>query len=67
MERPNRRGRRWLTLVGVLALAAGGIAYATRPKPPLEVETVKVEKGEVRELIASASSGEVKHDTSRPG
>lgn len=60
MDRPARRRRGWLTLLGLAAVAAGGIAYATRPKPPLEVEVVKVAKGEVREMVASAAAGEVK-------
>ncbi|MCC7386146.1 MAG: efflux RND transporter periplasmic adaptor subunit [Deltaproteobacteria bacterium] len=57
----KRRGRRRLigVLVVVLAGGAGGF-YFLRPAPPLEVETARVVRGEVRELIASAAAGEVK-------
>lgn len=46
-------------MVLVLAGVVGG-AVLMRPKPPLEVDTVRVDRGEVREVIASAASGEVK-------
>lgn len=56
---PRRRSR-WIPLV-VLGLAGvGGAAALMRPKPPLEVDTVDVDRGEVREVVASAASGEVK-------
>ncbi|MFO0727376.1 MAG: efflux RND transporter periplasmic adaptor subunit [Myxococcota bacterium] len=54
------RGRRrvWWALV-VVVLIALAAAYAAREKPPLEVDTLTVARGEVREIIASAAAGEV--------
>jgi HlyD family secretion protein len=43
----------------MLVLAGGGLAYVLRPDPPLEVETVGLELGVVREVVPSAASGEV--------
>lgn len=60
MSAPKPRRGRWLT---ALVVVVGGaiFGYASfKPKPPLEVETVLVNTGEVREVIASAASGEVK-------
>ena len=42
-----------------LVLAGGGLFYAFRPDPPLEVETLNLVRGAVREVVPSAASGEV--------
>lgn len=55
----KRRGR-WIWILVLLVLGALSAALLLRPKPPLEVETVRVTRGEVRELIASAAAGEVR-------
>lgn len=60
---PGERKRRALPWVTLLLLGCGGaalIAYSRTREPPIEVETVRVEKGEVREMISSAAAGEVK-------
>jgi HlyD family secretion protein len=43
----------------VLAIAGLGLGYALRPEPAIEVETMPVERGTVREVVPSAASGEV--------
>jgi HlyD family secretion protein len=52
-----RRYAGWLV---VLALVGVGLAYLTRPKPPLEVQVVHVERGGVKEIVPSSASGEVR-------
>lgn len=56
----TRRVWRWplLALVLLGALLVG--AWLLRPAPPLTVEVVAVERGEVQELIPSAAAGEVR-------
>lgn len=56
----TRRVWRWPLLALVLL---GGLlvgAWLLRPAPPLAVEVVAVERGEVQELIPSAAAGEVR-------
>jgi HlyD family secretion protein len=48
---------------GLIVVAAAGlsvVAYIKRRDPPIEVSVVRVERGEVREMISGAASGEVK-------
>lgn len=48
-------------VVAFLAIAGvGAVVVARRRDPPLEVSVIKVERGEVREMITGASAGEVK-------
>jgi HlyD family secretion protein len=42
-----------------LVLVGGGLLYVLRPDPPIEVETVDLILGAVREVVPSAASGEV--------
>lgn len=51
---------KYVSLAILAASVAGGVWYLRRPPPPIEVELVRVERGEVREIVTSASSGEVK-------
>jgi HlyD family secretion protein len=57
---PRKSGwRRWVALA-IVAAGAGVVAYrVTRPKAPIHVETVRVARGQVREMIPSASAGTV--------
>ncbi len=46
-------------MLSVVVVGGGGAVYAFRPDPPLEVETLLLERGPVREVVPSAASGEV--------
>lgn len=56
----TKRIWRWPALFGLVA--AGGLtaAYLLRPPPPLRVQVIRVERGEVQELVPSAAAGEVR-------
>ncbi|MCK6549663.1 efflux RND transporter periplasmic adaptor subunit [Myxococcota bacterium] len=56
----KRRSTPWLMITGLAILGVAGLWYVRRPAPPIDVDAVKVEKGEVRELVTSSASGEVK-------
>lgn len=60
MSRAPRRRSRWITIAVLVIAGAVTAAVLAKPKPPLEVDVVSVDRGEVREVIASAASGEVK-------
>lgn len=47
-------------LIFTAIAGAGAVAYVKRREPPIEVSVVKVERGEVREMISGAAAGEVK-------
>ncbi len=59
----NVRKRRspWPTRLAILGVLGGLIALAPRAlkKPPVTVDTVRVERGEVRDEISSSTAGEV--------
>ncbi len=55
-----KRGAPWgLLILGVLTMG-GTTAYLLKPPEPLEVEVLPIERGEVKELVPSASAGEVR-------
>ncbi len=58
VDRPKRRIA-WGTVGFSVVLLGGGLLYLVRPDPPIDVETVRLEKGPVREVVPSAASGEV--------
>lgn len=60
MNAPKKRKRRWLWIALLIFFGLLGAAVVLRPAPPIEVDSVRVSRGVVRELIASAASGEVK-------
>jgi HlyD family secretion protein len=59
MAAEARGRRRLVTAIVLLALGGAAAVALTREKPALEVDTLEVARGEVREIIASASAGEV--------
>lgn len=61
MNVPSRRRRfSWATLLVVLVGGTIAALALFRPDPPLEIRTVTVARGTVRELIPAASSGVVR-------
>lgn len=57
-DRPKRRFA-WGSLLLIAASLCGGTLYLLRPDPPLEVETIRLARGVVREVVPSAAAGEV--------
>lgn len=56
----KRRSLPWVALLMVPVLGGGIVWYLRAREPPLAVETVRVERGEVREIVTSAAAGEVR-------
>ncbi|HZS42122.1 MAG TPA: efflux RND transporter periplasmic adaptor subunit [Polyangia bacterium] len=61
MGAPNRTRSKWITRLALVGGLAALVALAPRAlkKPPVAVETVRVEKATVRDEVSSSTAGEV--------
>lgn len=57
---PKRRSFTWPTILFTVVAAGVSLFLFTRPEPPIQVDVVRVERGEVRELVPAAAAGVVK-------
>ncbi len=56
---PKRRSFTWPTILVSVVAAGVSLFVFTRPDPPIHVDVVRVQKGEVRELVPAAAAGVV--------